>query len=589
MEDTSPICDVRFLLAKVVPGDATPERSRPSSFSCSPYDSNDNFPTIHNYPGVPESLNTATKWLNNCIRNHPRCCINDTEPWAPTRILDLGPLGKPLHLRLCETSGSRLAQGERYLTLSHRWGTEENLKLTNANKRGLTGNIPMSALSATYLNAIQITRAIGVRYLWIDSLCIVQDSVDDWRHESMMMGEIYKRALFNIAAIGSVDQSPGFLFEKDASQLLPHRFKDAYHQYVVIRTHFWDKEIDSAPLNCRAWVLQERVLAPRVLYFHQKRLFWECRQMRRCEGFPEGSSSVLWSSTNLKRLVPNFQPHQYGDDCSVMQWQFWGEVVTAYSKCFMTQPGDKLLALSGIATEMKQLLHYRYLAGLWEELLPYELLWKASQRSIADGRHSRTVENYVAPSWSWASVEGPISYPEELWDVYQTLNRQGECSYLLEAHVSHVDQNETGQVDGGFLRLWGKVGTMTWTWSSEGPTSAIPQALTISSISPVPESWSEPSQQNQRAIRHWYIEVDKPVIESQSYIWVDDISDRSSPVVAFCFPIYVQSSHVLHSMDGLLLTQLSSGEFQRIGVFSLDDDRIDEMMELLEAQEVKII
>jgi hypothetical protein len=477
------------------------------------------------------------------------------------------------------------------LTLSHRWGTKKNLKLTKANKREFTENIPMSELSAIFLNAIQITRAIGMRYLWIDSLCIIQDSVDDWRHESMMMGEIYKHALFNIAATGAVNESPGFLFQKDVSQLLPRRFKDAQQDYIVIRSDFWDEEIDSAPLNCRAWVLQERILAPRVLHFHQKRLFWECRQIRRCEGFPEVAepSSLLRSSTDLKRLVPGFQLHEYDDDCSVMQWQFWGGIVMAYSKCFLTQPGDKLLALSGIATEMQKLLRYRYLAGLWEELLPYELLWKADQRPVNGGRSSKRMDKYVAPSWSWASVEGSISYPEEIWDVYQTLNRRGECSHLLEAYVSHIDQNKTGQVDGGFLKLWGKVGTMTWIWSHEGPTSAIPHALTVSSISPVPKSRSELSQRNRRPTKCWNIEVGKPAIKCQSYIWVDDISDSSSLVAAFCFPIYVQSSHALHSMDGLLLKQLSSGEFQRIGVFCLDDDRIDEIVESMKEQEVKII
>ena len=152
------------------------------------------------YSDTSEIVTAGIKWwLRNCAENHDECHSSREPPnWQPTRILDLGDPAEPLSPRLLR--GDQVPEGVEYVTLSHCWGTSQPLKLQSSNIHQLSTSIPTSSLPKTFLDATVIARNLSQRYLWIDSLCIIQDSQSDWAQESSRMGSIYGNAIFNIAA-----------------------------------------------------------------------------------------------------------------------------------------------------------------------------------------------------------------------------------------------------------------------------------------------------------------------------------------------------------------------------------------------------
>ena len=191
--------------------------------------------------------------------------------------------------RLCEMA--QVPTNSRYMTLSHCWGTGPTFKLTTANLSSLRLHIPVDELPQTFQDDFALTRRLGTDYLWIDSLCIVQDDREDWFSESARMGDVYKNGLCCIAATGFSSSRTGLYATRTAERLLPCRVfanwdgkrHDGKHPvrgeyYLVELDRYWYNAVDEAPLQRRAWAMQERLLAPRVLHFGSEQLLWECCQ-----------------------------------------------------------------------------------------------------------------------------------------------------------------------------------------------------------------------------------------------------------------------------------------------------------------------
>jgi hypothetical protein len=178
------------------------------------------------------------------------------------------------------------------------------MKLTRGNIEEMVEGVGLSCLPKTFQDAIIITRKLGLRFLWIDSLCIIQDSADDWATESSSMRLIYKNCLVNIAATGAEDGSMGFFFDRDPIFASPCRLKvkkTRTHDFVP--SSVWLHDVNYAPLNSRAWVVQEQLLAPRVLHFGKRQLFWECNELVRLSVcFLE-----LFDSKNYQLMNPNLK------------------------------------------------------------------------------------------------------------------------------------------------------------------------------------------------------------------------------------------------------------------------------------------
>ena len=265
--------------------------------------------------------------------------------------------------------------------------------------------ISFGDLPRSFQDAVVISRSLKFRYLWIDTLCIIQDSIEDWATESAQMARIYMSALLTISFTDYQDSYQPILCDRPE---LPSCRLGGDKSHVYVRSKYPCKgditpqqtatmilELPgkilgrSSYLGRRAWAFQERLLSPRVLNYTAGQLVWECRQMAKCE------SNVVNVETHLKLPDVTFEKEPI--------YRYWLGVVESFSQCDLTFPRDKFPALSGIASEINALVADTYVAGLWKSDLHEALLWKP-------GENASPVAKYRAPSWSWASFDGDIRY-----------------------------------------------------------------------------------------------------------------------------------------------------------------------------------
>jgi hypothetical protein len=250
--------------------------------------------------GCKEALANLSTWFGNCLHNHAACGEGYEGNTLPTRVLDLEPQGNPGGVCLHITNPH--SPKSPYATLSHCWGSVLPLRLEQENMVLFQSSIAQGSLPKTFQDAVQITRHLGLRFLWIDSLCIIQDSPEDWEIESSNMGSVYENSICNIAASAAPDGRAGcffdrhpllvqpcealvtpltmhyFYFDDDGEEVNEVELKDP-QLCQILPQHVWEEGVTSAVLNGRAWVAQERMLSPRTIHFGKKQLFWECREL----------------------------------------------------------------------------------------------------------------------------------------------------------------------------------------------------------------------------------------------------------------------------------------------------------------------
>jgi hypothetical protein len=242
-----------------------------------------------------------SKWLLDCDQNHPDCgrwhTSTPCEPSLPTRLVDVGRRddGDPalVHLRATKSpSGDRQALDDddvRYIALSHPWGDglEHDHFCTTAQNVAsrLRDGIAFASLPATFQHAVQVTRALGIRYLWIDSLCIVQGKGGDFDVEAKCMEAVFSFAYCVIAAVRAQGSSSGFLWERRARAFVPLEMPPPRERtvYVCEAIDDFQHHVIEGSLSSRGWVLQERALARRTIYFAEAQTYWECGDGVRCE------------------------------------------------------------------------------------------------------------------------------------------------------------------------------------------------------------------------------------------------------------------------------------------------------------------
>ena len=362
-----------------------------------------------------------------------------SQSFLPTWVIDVGTAETKLSLHA--SSG----ESARYVALSYCWGKDTPLSTTNSTLEDRKRSIAFESLPKTYQDAVIITRKLGVRYLWIDSLCILQDSQEDWSRESAKMRSIYANSFVAIAADSATDCRDGFLRSaqgKHTSISIQCRNPAGIDCHVFARTpmyraEYWGEVAHSdvppsaiwAPepssWNSRAWTLQERLLAPRILHYSYTEFAWECRTQLCCECQLEpetldidGEHSISYRSRFLgARFVPSLYP-AFSEVSSIKRWS---ETVQEFSSRHLTRNSDRLHALSGLAALIKSESQDEYLCGLWRKNLARDLLWCVFDETYIGGTTdlSRRHDTYYAPSWSWASIVGPVSCfsePETIQD-----------------------------------------------------------------------------------------------------------------------------------------------------------------------------
>jgi hypothetical protein len=390
-----------------------------------------------------ENLRLARRWLSECQHNH-KSCMNCVDIAPPTRLVDVGPADGSQDPRLLLTAEYLNREQDAhpglqlpYLTLSHCWGqtpADAPWKTTQATLATFTTSIPIEALPKTLHDAIKITRSLGERYIWIDSLCIVQDSPDDWAKESARMGRVYSNSQCTI--ISSSDGADGGCFsERNVLEITPAaltlKTKDGTQtNKLVILPYPPTREVlvAASPTKSRAWCLQEATLSPRIIRFTKYQTLWECFESHASElAGDDFHDAPRERQEGCIFAVVDAHPMSIGWGANKLTaYNYWYSLVEDYSSRKLTYEEDKLPALSGMAQRMFLALiedgkvSDRYIAGLWEQDLLVGLLWRRAAKPWQKDKVREENAEYVAPSWSWASTTESVEFcvNKALFDDY---------------------------------------------------------------------------------------------------------------------------------------------------------------------------
>ncbi|KAN0092350.1 HET domain containing protein [Hyaloscypha variabilis] len=420
-----------------------------------------------------KAFRLAKGWLRTCLDKHERCrCQDDANREnIPTRLLDISP--KHGDVRLVEKR--EITSPAPYICLSHCWGdASKQFTSTRLTLEERKHSITWDTLPQLFEDVITSVRRLDVNYLWIDSLCIVQDDPEDWKQESTRMCMVYQNALLTIAATKCADSSES-LFSKPSSAL-------AFGMRILFRKSAMLKQNGQFdeylghfhwpyPLLSRAWVYQERFLSKRVIHFGKGEIYWECMESAKCEcGLVTPSSIGLDSESrfphkNVHDRTPNLTLF-YPENPDMNLWQ-WHDIVAEYTSLSMTLISDRLPAILGLAQEVQKRRAGRYIAGLWEDTIISDLAWMAhDEHRGVKPRPSKSVT--LAPSWSWASLDTTTCF----YSGSISSTRGLECSsQLLSIQYPNLGNFPTDPKALGCITLRGKLAPVTVSAFRKSPNS----------------------------------------------------------------------------------------------------------------------
>ncbi|KAI0144619.1 heterokaryon incompatibility protein-domain-containing protein [Xylariaceae sp. FL1272] len=347
-------------------------------------------------------LSLARDWLNKCIHEHDGCSrrSHPTADWhLPTRLVKVsGFMTNVFSMKLC--LGKDLPAGTKYLTLSHCWGGVDIIKLTADNLQSFQSNIPLEGMPRNFRDAAAVTLFMGYEYLWIDSLCIIQGSVDDWDREAALMGNVYRYCVLNIAATAATNPHDGFFVDRNSHSFTKCQLIPTVRGRGGVYAENWRDRAGKEILNSRGWVCQETALAPRTLYFKSMMTGWKCTMASAQENDADLST---WSQTSdIKRDFYELLDKAKNGDYDSWFGKWW-KIISTYTNCNLTFDSDRWPAIMGLATAVEHQSGHRLINGLWESNLASELTWRASSPSKA----KRLSDGF--PSWSWLSLTAPVS------------------------------------------------------------------------------------------------------------------------------------------------------------------------------------
>lgn len=393
-------------------------------------------------------------WHSHCKASHGQCGLHqasNSRKWRPTRLISFTASPEPgtdvVHL----VDGASLPDDAEYVALSHCWGKVHLLRLLASTEAELRAGYPISQLPKTFREAIKVSRWLDYRYIWIDSLCIIQDSAQDWQIESQTMKRVYGQGAITIAAANASDSTKGLFMERDPNSIIPpivpcswqDSWGEATQPCCVIDMGLRTDNVEHSNLAKRCWTVQERVLSPRLLSFGKTQMFYQCLEDEACESFPLALPDYM---------LPIKTPQLH--DLHNEPQKTWYSIVNTYSTAKLTKDSDKLVAIAGVAEAMQERLRHRYVAGLWEGNLLTELLWSAIQ---ADEPRPNPC---IAPTWSWLSTNSTVSVttqdpPEHIWR---------ELATVVSTGVDLVDPSyATGNIHpGAIIQLRGYLKPAEW-------------------------------------------------------------------------------------------------------------------------------
>ncbi|KAK6609138.1 heterokaryon incompatibility protein [Botrytis cinerea] len=372
----------------------------------------------------PECYKLAKEWLRVCSRDHKDCGPIKTR--CPTRLIDVG------------SSDTNPFLDENPNRGDVEWSTYQSLK----------SGIPVEDFPATLRDAVLTTRELGLKYVWIDALCIRQDSADDWKAEAGRMRDVYAGATVTIVAANSTSTSAGMHFPRPENVQASARCKLPWdtNTSVSLRlvSHISRQAAKSSSWFTRGWTFQEGLLSPRALSYGRDQMTWECAYHTEDESGHIGLLDQNYDSKDLLHKLRKKQTNRMSraiQNLSLQSYTLLSEVNNCRAKLGfpskrlaatglnmqenwawiprnLTYMTDVLPALSGIAREFSMITKDTYISGMWKSYIIPSLLWnrralgkmnKVSEYEI-DNQFFTHVDwkkrgSYLAPSWSWASID----------------------------------------------------------------------------------------------------------------------------------------------------------------------------------------
>ncbi|KIN06919.1 hypothetical protein OIDMADRAFT_81615, partial [Oidiodendron maius Zn] len=344
--------------------------------------------------GSETSLKLLGLWVDDCKSNHTQC--RGAKTHLPSRVIDVGFPEEVIQPRLLETTPG---QDGEYIALSHCWGKPELREETQSWAADPNNLLPLNQWPKTFQQAVQISHALMIRYLWIDTACIKQNDEDDFAREASKMAEYFAGATVVVAAYHAADSRMGCFVTRNPLLFrpCPIGFKGCKNRNFFIRVTSQSKPslAEIEPLGSRAWCFQEVLLSRRTAGFHGNQLYWSCLRKKASEDDPIGRMvKNLHPQISPLALLRIFIHHPFCEE--ILKWY---DCIEYFTKRKITYVRDTLPAMSGLAKKMHDAVGTSdsYYAGLWSGDLRRGLLWAVLSPSISP------TSDYVAPSWSWAS------------------------------------------------------------------------------------------------------------------------------------------------------------------------------------------
>lgn len=420
-------------------------------------------------PNSDLSFKRARRWLSDCEQTHSKCRAFNVlkKPHMPSRVLEV--VGTPRELSVRLVANPKRAP---YIALSYCWGGDQPAKLTKHRLTAYSHGVPLEQLPQTIKDAVIVTHRIGHRYLWVDALCIIQDDEKDKVQEIAVMHNIYRGALVTIAAAAAESSADGFLHprrEFRATKLTTSFEDNVFGDVVLVPTtallHAAAAKDEGYRLYTRGWTFQENSLSSRILAYGHLELVFQCLESQQWDGghgphFGIRSPSE-WGEEPLlllRKLDPGNQRMAANGGAHPSSWM---AIVESYSSGHLSNPHDKLPAVAALAEEYRDTQPVtRYLAGLWEEDLLLQSLWRVADSYMGGSRPP----GYRAPSWSWASLDGEIVGPGS---ILGNRDYTYTCKLLKAETVLRNESSILAEVTGGYLHLHAKLRHVLWPTNNE--------------------------------------------------------------------------------------------------------------------------
>ncbi|KAG4439220.1 hypothetical protein IFR05_005311 [Cadophora sp. M221] len=379
---------------------------------------------------VNNRLATVGAWLHECKYSHPLC--TPTTGQTPKRLIDVGRLNFSPKLVACAELAD---ESLRYATLSYCWGLT-TFKTTKTSVDAYSHALPYGDLPKTYRDAITLVQSLGMKYLWIDALCIVQDDNAEWQQEASRMQDIYAGSDLTIAATDAPDGSTGCFPPRTATFLADGRSNTVVfatndsnsNQEHIVQFHVGDsRQVTSGSiLNTRGWTLQEMVLSHRILHCMRSSLVWQCKTHFKSEtGLTFDYSTPTMRHNLFSALDPTSKEmHRH--------WWTWME---SYSRREFSFLRDRLPAMAGLVRHYQAASGGEPMLGLWERSFTQDLLWMR-QGSLSKASDITEVSNM--PSWSWLACPAILKFDN--WGLSDDESEKEELQVITD-HSSLVDWN----------------------------------------------------------------------------------------------------------------------------------------------------